>query len=64
MPGNTCALHLLLIGDPALFSIVGLSLAVSLTATVLAPFIGEFRCHGLKGTRRASSISPIPTTLQ
>jgi tungstate transport system permease protein len=40
MSGNTSALHLLLTGDPALFSIVWLSLAVSLSATALAAFIG------------------------
>jgi tungstate transport system permease protein len=40
MPDNTSAFHLLLTGDPALFSIVGLSLAVSLTAAVVASFIG------------------------
>jgi ABC-type tungstate transport system substrate-binding protein len=40
MPDNTTAFHLLLTGDPVLFSIVGLSLAVSLTASVVASFIG------------------------
>ena len=40
MSGNTSALHLLLGGDPALFSIVWLSLAVSLSATALAAIIG------------------------
>jgi ABC-type tungstate transport system substrate-binding protein len=35
MPDNTTAFHLLLTGDPVLFSIVGLSLAVSLTASVV-----------------------------
>jgi len=40
MSGNTSALHLLLTGDPALFSIVSLSLAVSLSATALAAIIG------------------------
>ena len=40
MSGNTSALHLLLTGDPALFSIVWLSLAVSLSATALAAIIG------------------------
>jgi tungstate transport system permease protein len=40
MADNTSSFHLLLTGDPALFSIVGLSLAVSLTATALASFIG------------------------
>jgi len=40
MPDNTSAFHLLLTADPTLFSIVGLSLAVSLTAAVLASFIG------------------------
>jgi hypothetical protein len=40
MPGNTSAFHLLLTGNPALFSIVGLSLAISLTASVVASFIG------------------------
>jgi len=40
MTDNTSAFHLLLTADPTLFSIVGLSLAVSLTAAVLASFIG------------------------
>jgi tungstate transport system permease protein len=40
MPDNTSAFHLLLTADPTLFSIVGLSLAVSVTAAVLASFIG------------------------
>ena len=40
MPDNTSAFHLLLTGDPALFSIVRLSLAVSLTAAVIAALIG------------------------
>jgi tungstate transport system permease protein len=40
MPDNTSAFHLLLTGDPALFSIVGLSLAVSLIAVIVASFIG------------------------
>ena len=40
MPDNTTAFHLLLTGDPVLFSIVGLSLAVSLTAAVIAALIG------------------------
>jgi tungstate transport system permease protein len=37
---ETSAFHLLLTADPALFSIVRLSLAVSLTASVLASLIG------------------------
>jgi len=40
VPDNTSAFHLLLTGDPALFSIVRLSLAVSLTAAVIAALIG------------------------
>lgn len=40
MPDNSSAFHLLLTADPTLFSIVGLSLAVSVTAAVLASFIG------------------------
>jgi tungstate transport system permease protein len=40
MSGSTSAIHLLLSGDPALFSIVWLSLAVSLSATAFAAFIG------------------------
>lgn len=40
MPQNASALHLVLTGDPALFAIVWLSLAVSLSATLLAALIG------------------------
>jgi tungstate transport system permease protein len=39
-PENASALHLLLTGDPVLFRIVGLSLLVSASATVLAAVIG------------------------
>jgi tungstate transport system permease protein len=37
---NASALHLILTGDPALFAIVRLSLAVSLSATLIAALIG------------------------
>ena len=37
---NASALHLILTGDPALFAIVRLSLAVSLSATLVAALIG------------------------
>jgi tungstate transport system permease protein len=40
MPDNASALHLVLAGDPALFAIVRLSLAVSLSATLIAAVIG------------------------
>ena len=40
MPENITALQLVLTGDPALFRIVRLSLAVSFAATVLAALIG------------------------
>lgn len=40
MPENTSALHLVLTGDPALFTIVWLSLIVSLSATLFAALIG------------------------
>jgi tungstate transport system permease protein len=40
MPGEISALHLVLTGDPALFSIVRLSLIVSLSAVLLAAAIG------------------------
>jgi tungstate transport system permease protein len=40
MPADTSALHLVLSGDPALFSIVRLSLAVSLIATLFAALLG------------------------
>ncbi len=40
MPGDTSALQLVLTGDPALFAIVWLSLAVSLSAVLLAALIG------------------------
>jgi len=39
-PENASALHLLLSGDPVLFKIVGLSLLVSASATLLAALIG------------------------
>ena len=38
--GHVCALCLVLTGDPGLFAIVRLSLAVSLSATVLASLLG------------------------
>jgi tungstate transport system permease protein len=37
---NTSALHLILTGDPALLAIVRLSLAISLSATLIAAIIG------------------------
>jgi tungstate transport system permease protein len=40
MPENASALHLVLTGDPALLAIVRLSLAVSLSATLIAALIG------------------------
>ncbi|MEO6081046.1 MAG: ABC transporter permease [Steroidobacteraceae bacterium] len=40
MPEQVSALGLVLSGDPALFAIVGLSLAVSLSATLLAALLG------------------------
>src|ERR1044072_2988441 len=40
MPGDVSALHLVLTGDPALLSIVRLSLIVSLSAVLLAALIG------------------------
>jgi tungstate transport system permease protein len=40
MPGDVSALHLVLTGDPALLSIVRLSLIVSLCAVALAALIG------------------------
>src|SRR3954465_8309921 len=40
MPADVSALHLLLTGDPALLSIVRLSLVVSLSAVLLAAVIG------------------------
>jgi tungstate transport system permease protein len=40
MPGDVSALHLVLTGDPALLSIVRLSLVVSLCAVALAALIG------------------------
>src|SRR3954464_828649 len=40
MPGDLSALHLVLTGDPALLSIVRLSLIVSLSAVLLAALIG------------------------
>src|SRR3954454_821852 len=40
MPGEISALHLVLTGEPALFSIVRLSLIVSLSAVLLAALIG------------------------
>lgn len=40
MPENVSALHLVLTGNPALYSIVWLSLIVSLSATLLAALIG------------------------
>jgi tungstate transport system permease protein len=40
MSGNVTALHLVLTGDPALFSIVRLSLLVSFSAALLAALIG------------------------
>lgn len=40
MPENVSALHLLIAGDPALYAIVRLSLAVSLSAALLAALIG------------------------
>jgi tungstate transport system permease protein len=40
MPADTSALDLVLSGDPTLFGIVQLSLAVSLSATMLAALIG------------------------
>jgi tungstate transport system permease protein len=40
MPADTSALDLVLSGDPALFSIVRLSLAVSLIATLFAALLG------------------------
>lgn len=40
MPGELSALDLVLGGDPALYSIVGLSLLVSLSATLLAALLG------------------------
>jgi tungstate transport system permease protein len=40
MPENASALHLILCGDPALFAIVRLSLAVSLSATCFATVLG------------------------
>lgn len=40
MPDSTSAFHLLVTGNPALFSIVRLSLTVSLSAVVLAAVIG------------------------
>ncbi len=41
MGGETLsALHLLFTGDPALFSIVTLSIGVSLSATIFAAFLG------------------------
>jgi tungstate transport system permease protein len=40
MPENVSALHLLIAGDPALYAIVWLSLAVSLSAALLAALIG------------------------
>lgn len=40
MEGGESALSLVLSGDPALYSIVGVSLAVSLGATILAALIG------------------------
>jgi tungstate transport system permease protein len=40
MTGDVSALHLVLTGDPALFSIVRLSLIVSLSAVLLAAVIG------------------------
>src|SRR4051794_36978770 len=39
MSGDVSALHLVLTGDPALFSIIGLSLLVSLSAVLLAALI-------------------------
>src|ERR1700683_1721137 len=40
MPDTTSALHLVLTADPSLVSIIKLSLAVSLTAVVVAAVIG------------------------
>jgi tungstate transport system permease protein len=40
MPDNVSAVHLVLTGDPALFSIVRLSLIVSLSAALFAALIG------------------------
>jgi tungstate transport system permease protein len=40
MPENASALHLVLTGDPALLAIVRLSLAVSLSATLIAALVG------------------------
>ena len=40
MPDNVSAIHLVLTGDPALFSIVRLSLIVSLSAALFAALIG------------------------
>jgi tungstate transport system permease protein len=40
MPENSSALHLVLTGDPALFTVVRLSLIVSLSATFIAALIG------------------------
>jgi tungstate transport system permease protein len=40
MPENVSALHLVITGDPALYSIVGLSLIVSLSAVLFAGMIG------------------------
>jgi tungstate transport system permease protein len=40
MPGDISALHLVLTGDPALLSIVQLSLIISLSAVLLATLIG------------------------
>jgi tungstate transport system permease protein len=40
MPDNASALHLVLTGDPALFTIVRLSLIISLSATFIAALIG------------------------
>src|SRR5580658_7980017 len=40
MPDNLSALHLVLSADPALFAIVKLSLAISLSAVICAALIG------------------------